>query len=55
MLEQFGHSVRNTDGTTKNLACWNMRKNVFLTLSRMSLNLNTYEVLQPTRDNRGRF
>ena len=47
------NKVRNPDGATINLACWDMRQFEFLTLSRMSLNLHTYEVLQLSRDNMG--
>ena len=42
--------LRNLDGSTVNLAYWDMRQIEFLTLSRMSLKLHTYEALQPLRD-----
>ena len=47
--------IQNPSGATINLACWDMRQFEFLTLSRISLKLHTctYEVLQPSRDNRG--
>ena len=43
----------NPNGATINLACLDMRQFEFLTLYRMSLKLHIYEVLQPSRDNRG--
>ena len=43
----------NSDGAAIKLACWDMRQFDFFTLSRMSLKLHTYEVLQPSRDNSG--
>ena len=45
--------LQNHDGTTINLACRDMHQFESLTLSRMSLKLHTYEVLQPSRDNWG--
>ena len=49
----FFKILRNPDELTINLACWDMQQLEFLTLSRMSFKLHTYEVLQPSRDNRG--